>query len=58
MKVYRIAVGGKVCVMEDIGDIMNDIKLMLTEEESQPITVQLIEMSEEEFDKLPEFEGY
>lgn len=58
MKVYRIAVGSKACVMEDISDIINDIKLMLTEEESQPITVQLIEMPEEEFDKLPEFEGY
>lgn len=44
--------------MEDANDLLSDISLMIHEGETQPITIQVIEMPEEEFDKMEEFNGY
>jgi len=58
MKLFKITLNGKSCVMEDANDLLSDISLMIHEGETQPITIQVIEMPEEEFDKMEEFNGY
>ncbi len=42
---------------EDIGDAISAEIESLTDEICKTITLSLIEMSEEEYSKLPEFEG-
>jgi hypothetical protein len=58
MKVFRLTVNGKSCVMEDCTDLLDDISLILNEGETQPITIQIVEMTEEEFEALEEFDGF
>ena len=57
MKIYRLTINEENCSFsENQLDVMiEDIKTIPVGEEAK---IEVIEMSEEEFESLPEFEGY
>lgn len=62
MKVYDIIetpVGrGAMWSEKDINGLLEDVKMMLKEENSGKVVIEISEMSEKEFENLPEFPGY
>lgn len=45
-------------VLTDIKDCLDEIQILSLEDADQTIIITKTEMSEEEFEKLPEFGGY
>jgi len=57
MKVYTLTIDGAGCTFPEskLKDLLEDLK---TVEVGNTVSVEVKEMSEEEYNKLPEFNGY
>lgn len=57
MRYYKTEIHGIFVISEKLPDVLNELEILL-EETEDPITVQAIEMTEEEFSKMEEFNGW
>lgn len=58
---YRLiapSVGSDIVVYRTMPELLEDIRIMISEEESLNITIETVDMTSEQIDALPEFEGY
>jgi hypothetical protein len=60
MKVYRVGpLGFGKCGFDNLDEAIEEIKNLLSEAPpKERITIEILEMTEEEYENLPEFEGY
>lgn len=57
MKYFKVILFDNYCVFDKVEDALDEIRTNLTETD-EPISIQAIEMTEDEFNALPEFSGY
>lgn len=57
MRYYKTEIFGVFVISENLSDVLNELEILL-EETDDPITVQAIEMTEEEFNQMEEFNGW
>lgn len=55
---YEIKMGNLHCLCENISEVLEDVKAHLEEENSDALTVKIVRMTQEEYNSLPEFEGW
>ena len=61
MRVYTIIRDGRRCALESIGDVLSDLESDLHDSEGGIVvfpSVEVSEMTREEYDSLPEFDGW
>lgn len=57
-EVYRIAINGRGFIAQDKKEVIETIDLFLDGNKGDTFKVSIEEMSQEEYDKLKEFEGF
>lgn len=57
MRYYKTEIFGVFVISEKLPDVLNELEILL-EETEDPITIQAIEMTEEEFNQMEEFNGW
>ncbi len=55
MKVYRMIMGGQYCAHKDILTLEIDIEAM---EAGDKARIEVMDLTEEEYNQLPEFQGW
>jgi hypothetical protein len=59
MKIYCVQLNNKKCLIENKEDILNDVARHLQEmSENDFLKISILKITEEEYDKIPEFEGW
>ena len=59
MKIYRIESDGSFCVWDNMLDTIETIKNLIESIEfKDKITIDMIQMSNKEFESMPEFQGW
>ena len=57
MKYYKLKMEGKSCVYDNLDELTNDIWIAL-DESAKELSVTVVEMTEEEYEALGEFQGW
>ena len=57
MKVFKVTTFGKTTVTSSLIDALTEVHELLLET-TDPITIQALQMTKEEFELLEEFQGY
>lgn len=55
---YEIKMGNLHCLCENINEVLEDVKAHLEEENSDELTIKIVRMTQEDYNSLPEFEGW
>jgi hypothetical protein len=60
MKTYKLETdhGMGYCIYTSLDALLEEIKLFIEEGDGAEIKVDVVEMTQEEYDELPEFEGW
>ncbi len=59
MRYYRLTLNGKSCLFDDPYHLVDELfNMVVNEDENSPLTVQAVEMTEEEYEKVKEFDGW
>ena len=59
MKIYKLTMGKMTCSFENLEQLLEDVKTMLEEEDVMlPLSIDMTEMTREEYEQIPEFEGW
>ena len=57
MRYYKTEINGVFVISEHLSDVLNELEILLGETEDQ-IIIQAVELTQEEFDKIEEFNGW
>ena len=57
MRCYKTEINGVFVVSENLSDALNELEILLGEVNG-PITIQAVELTDEEFEKMEEFDGW
>ena len=57
MRYYKTEINGVFVISEHLPDVLNELEVLLKEVD-EPITVQAVEMTQEDLEHLEEFNGW
>ncbi len=58
IKVYKLIACGSSCMFDDKRLLLDELDIMINDIENSSLIIEVAEMTKEEYNQLPEFEGY